>query len=74
MMEIIKSSRHAGDDLVMFSKARRQKEAEEEQFRVQKQRQGLYDRFVLFVLKIVCTNLIEVQFENKRIFKEVFRD
>ena len=34
MMEIIKQSRHGGEDLIMFSKARKQKEAEEEQFRV----------------------------------------
>jgi hypothetical protein len=34
MMQIIKSSRHGGEDLIMFSKARRQKEIEEEQFRI----------------------------------------
>lgn len=30
MMEIIKNSKHGKEDLIMFSKARRQKEAEEE--------------------------------------------
>lgn len=58
----------------MFSKARKQKEADEEQFRIQRQRQGLFDKFILFVIKIVCSNLIEAMYENKRIFKEVFRD
>ncbi len=74
MMDMIKSSNRGGEDLIMFSKARKQKEIEEEQFKVQKQRHVLYDKFVQYVLKIVCANLIEAQFENKRIFKEVFRD
>lgn len=34
----------------------------------------MFDKFVLLVLKIVCANLIEAIYENKRIFKEVFRD
>lgn len=35
MQEIIKSSKQGGgEDLIMFSKARRQKEAEEEQYRI----------------------------------------
>lgn len=74
MMEIIKNSRQGKEDLIMFSKARKQKEEEEQQFAVLKQRQTLFDRFVLFVLKIVCANLIEAIYENKRIFKEIFRD
>ena len=75
MQEIIKSSKQGGgEDLIMFSKARRQKEAEEEQYRIQKLRHKLYDRFVLYVLQICQSNLIEAQFENKRIFKDVFRD
>ena len=75
MMEKINNAkRGGGEDLIMFSKARRQKEQEEEQFRIQKQRQTLYDKFVLYFLKIVCSNLIECQYENKRIFKEIFKD
>ena len=58
----------------MFSKARKQKEVDEEQFKIQKQRHCLFDKFVLFNIKIVCANLIEAMYENKRIFKEVFRD
>lgn len=34
MMDIIKQSKHGGEDLIMFSKARRQKEIEEEQFKI----------------------------------------
>lgn len=75
MQEIIKSSKQGGgEDLIMFSKARRQKEAEEEQYRIQRQRHKLFDRFVLYVLQICQANLIEAQFENMRIFKDIFRD
>jgi len=75
MQEIIKSSKQGGgEDLIMFSKARRQKEAEEEQSRIQRLRHKLFDRFVLYVLQICQANLIEAQFENMRIFKDIFRD
>jgi|LauGreDrversion4_2_1035121.scaffolds.fasta_scaffold241833_1 hypothetical protein len=75
MQEIIKSSKQGGgEDLIMFSKARRQKEAEEEQYRIQRLRHKLFDRFVLYVLQICQANLIEAQFENMRIFKDIFRD
>ncbi len=58
-----------GEELVMFSKARKQKEQEEEQYRIQKIRQVMFDKFVEMSLKFVCGNLVEVLYENKRQFK-----
>jgi hypothetical protein len=34
MMEIIRNSKHGKEDLIMFSKARKQKEAEEIEFAI----------------------------------------
>lgn len=40
------------EDLVMFSKARKLKELEEEQFKIQGIRWGMYDRIVKLVEKV----------------------
>ena len=34
----------------------------------------MFDKFVEMSLKFVCGNLVEVLYENKRQFKQVFRD
>eukprot|EP00347_Sterkiella_histriomuscorum_P003578 403363751 len=70
---LIKQKRH-GEELVMFSKARKQKEVEEEQYRIQKIRQVMYDKFVEMILRFVCGNFVELLYENKRKFKEIFKD
>lgn len=70
---MIKQKKH-GEELVMFSRARKQKEVQEEQYRIQKIRHLMYDRFVEMVLRFVCANLVELLYENKRKFREIFKD
>jgi hypothetical protein len=69
MMEVIKQSNRGGaQDLIEFTKQRRVREAEEEQYKVQEQRRQLFDKFTRFVMQICLANLVEVQYENKKNF------
>ena len=73
VQSMIKQKKH-GDELVMFSQARQQRVNEEEQYKLQKVRYHMYDRFLEMLLRFLISNLVEVLFKNKRKFKDIFRD
>jgi hypothetical protein len=56
----------------MFSQARRVQAREEENLKIVKMRQTMFDKNMELVQRYLAANLVELLYENKRIFAKVY--
>jgi len=66
------SEKPNAQELILFSKARATKDAENKERALMKLRQNHYNALVQVVARIIFQNLSELLLENKRKFTEMF--